>query len=55
MCRRLRIDRRAHFELESLLRAYIVHLLERGLGSADFMDALRRQATRLDAGGVTGV
>lgn len=55
LCRRLRIDGRVHFELESLLRAYIIHLLERGLRSADFLDTLRRQEAKLDAREVTGV
>lgn len=42
-CRRLKIDRRAHFEVEGILRRYITYLLERGLKSADFMDTVRRE------------
>jgi DNA repair protein RecO (recombination protein O) len=42
-CCRLGVDGRTHLELESLLRRYITHLLERGLRSVEFMDHLRRQ------------
>lgn len=44
LCRRLRIHRPAHQELETLMRRYIVYLLERRLKSVDFMDALGRGA-----------
>ena len=42
-CCRLRVERRAHFELEGILRQYLTYLLERGLKSADFMDRVRRE------------
>jgi len=42
-CCRLGVDGRTHLELESVLRRYITHLLERGLRSAEFMDHLTRQ------------
>jgi DNA repair protein RecO (recombination protein O) len=42
-CRRLKVEPSTRLELESMLRRYITYLLERGLKSADFMDALRRQ------------
>ncbi len=44
LCRRLRIYPPAHQELETLMRRYIVYLLERRLKSVDFMEALRREA-----------
>ncbi len=42
-CCRLKPGRLAHEELETLMRRYIVYLLERRLKSVDFIDALRRQ------------
>jgi DNA repair protein RecO (recombination protein O) len=42
-CCRLRVERRAHFELEGILRQYLTYHLERGLKSADFMDRVRRE------------
>jgi DNA repair protein RecO (recombination protein O) len=46
LCQRLKIDQHTHRELESLLRSYLTYLLEHGLRSADFLDALRRQQIR---------
>ncbi len=43
VCRRLKVERPAHEELETLMRRYIVYLLERRLKSVDFIDALRRE------------
>jgi DNA repair protein RecO (recombination protein O) len=43
LCRRLRLDQRTREELENLMRRYVTFLLERGLKSADFIDALRRE------------
>lgn len=48
-CSRLKVDRRAHEELENLLRRYVTYLLERGLKSTDFMDALRNEEARFGA------
>jgi DNA repair protein RecO (recombination protein O) len=42
-CRGLNVEPGTRLELESLLRRYTAYLLERGLKSADFMDALRRE------------
>jgi DNA repair protein RecO (recombination protein O) len=42
-CRGLKVEPSTRLELESLLRRYTTYLLERGLKSADFMDALRRE------------
>lgn len=44
-CRRLKVDRPTHEELENLMRRYITYLLERRLKSVDFIDALRREDT----------
>jgi len=43
LCRRLRVDRSAHEELETLMRRYIIYLLERKLKSVDFINALRKE------------
>jgi len=43
VCRRLNVDGLVHEELETLMRRYIIYLLERKLNSVDFMDALRRE------------
>ena len=40
---RLRIDARLSRELESIVRSYLKHLLERDLRSADWLDTLREQ------------
>jgi hypothetical protein len=37
------VDRKAHEELETLTRRYIVYLLERNLKSVDFINALKKQ------------
>jgi hypothetical protein len=42
-CATLKVDKRAHREMEGTLRRYITHLLERGLKSADLLDALRKE------------
>jgi DNA repair protein RecO (recombination protein O) len=42
-CRRLQIEPIAHQELETVMRHYIVYLLERKLKSVDFIDALKKQ------------
>jgi DNA repair protein RecO (recombination protein O) len=42
-CRGLSVDRQTHYELQNTMRQYIIYLLERGLKSADFLDALRRE------------
>ena len=42
-CRQLEVDRTAHDELETVLRRYIIHLLERDLKSVDFINALKKQ------------
>jgi len=42
-CRQLKVDRKAHEELETLTRRYIVYLLERNLKSIDFINALKKQ------------
>ncbi|MGB3905105.1 MAG: DNA repair protein RecO [Anaerolineae bacterium] len=44
-CRRLKVDRPTHEELENLMRRYVTYLLERRLKSVDFIDALRREDT----------
>jgi DNA repair protein RecO (recombination protein O) len=41
--RRLKVDQVVHEELETLLRRYIIYLLERKLKSVDFINALRKQ------------
>jgi DNA repair protein RecO (recombination protein O) len=43
VCRRLKVDQAVHEELETLLRRYIVYLLERKLKSVDFINTLRKQ------------
>ena len=53
LCRRLKIDRQTHRELEGLLRGYLTYLLEHGLRSADFLDTLRRQRARSGVQAVT--
>lgn len=45
VCQRLKVDGPAHEELETLMRRYIIYLLERKLKSVDFIDALRREET----------
>ena len=53
VCHRLRIDQAVHEELETLLRRYIVYLLERKLKSIDFINILRKQEG-LSAATITG-
>jgi DNA repair protein RecO (recombination protein O) len=43
VCRRLKVDQSVHKELESLLRRYIIYLLEGKLKSVDFIDVLRKE------------
>ncbi len=43
VCRRLKVERMIHEELETLMHRYIMYLLERRLKSVDFINALRRE------------
>jgi DNA repair protein RecO (recombination protein O) len=43
VCRRLKVEELAHEALETLMRRYIIYLLERRLKSVDFIDALRKE------------
>jgi hypothetical protein len=45
ICRRLRISRRLHGEIESVMERYISHLLERNLKSLEFLRRLRREGS----------
>lgn len=46
LCRRLKVDQLTHEELETLMRRYIIYLLERKLKSVDFMNVLRKEEAR---------